>query len=100
MVGSVTTLSGSACLTLGFPSDESKMAIHRVSFDWAKRIIISTVRGADRNMPGMPQMTPQMASASNTTRADKLRESPIIRGWIKLPIENCQKLTMPKTIAA
>ena len=76
------------------------MAIHLVLLDCAKKIIINTVNGADRNMPGMPQIAPHMASDSNTTRADRLRDSPIMRGWMKLPIENCQKLTATNTMAA
>jgi hypothetical protein len=51
-------------------------------------------------MPGMPQIAPQMARESRTTKADKLSDSPIMRGWMKLPIENCQKLTAANTIAA
>ena len=48
----------------------------------------------------MPQSTPQMASDSKTTSDDRFSDSPIIRGWMKFPIENCQKLTIPNTIAA
>ena len=63
-------------------------------------IIMMTVSGADRNMPAMPQRAPQTAREIRTTKAERLRLSPIMRGWTKFPIENCQKLTTPKTMTA
>ena len=42
--------------------------------------IIKTVSGADRNMPGMPQITPQIANEMRTTSDERLSDSPIIRG--------------------
>ena len=44
----------------GSPFAERRIAIQRVVGDWAKRIIIKTVSGADRNIPGIPQIAPQL----------------------------------------
>ena len=84
----------------GSPFAERRIAIQRVVGDWAKRIIIKTVSGADRNIPGIPQIAPQIANPNSTIRAERLSVSPIILGCTKFPMENCQKLTPAKTKAA
>ena len=81
----------------GSPLAERRIAIQRVEADCAKRIIINTVNGADKNIPGIPQIAPHMANPKSTTSADRFSVSPIIQGCTKLPIENCQKLTPAKT---
>src|SRR5262245_7264122 len=70
---------------VGLPSAESKIAIHRVDGNCANTIINITVSGAARNAPAMPQISPQIASASKTTTAERFNESPVMRGCTKFP---------------
>ena len=82
-----------SCEIFGSPFADSNIATQRVDFDCENKTISNTVKGADRNMPGIPQIAPHIASDNKTTKAERLSESPIMRGCRKLPITNCQKLT-------
>ena len=51
-------------------------------------MINDTVKGVERNIPGMPQIAPQKARLSKTTTGSMFKPSRCIRGNRMLPTPN------------
>ena len=71
---------GEPCAVAPCEQAQHNIAIQRVDENCANTIMIITVSGAARNAPAMPQINPQIASASRTTTAERLSDSPVMRG--------------------